>query len=323
MLRSLNKPALHFVAIGAALFALNTWRGTSPAAGERIVITATRVEQLRNDLIRQTGTPPTVEEEAALIEREIEEELLYRTALASGLDRGDRNIQRRLITKMRLLALDASTGKAALYQEALELGLQQDDIIIRRILIQKMRRLASMNSDTLEPTETELRDYLERKREHYLQPARVSLAHVFLSPEGRGPALQRDARALLVELRSGSVPPQRANEFGDPFPAGPHPAISSQHELAKLFGAQFAQAVFALEPGLWSAPIRSAYGFHIVFIERKEPARPSSLEAVRARVRGELLSENRESRYREALRELRERYAIQIESSRRPRGGEI
>ncbi len=87
-----KRPALHFVLIGTALYLLG--RQQSPPA--TLALSAARVAQLRADLTRQTGAPPSAEQEAALVAHELDQEILYREALARGLDRGDPSIRFRL-----------------------------------------------------------------------------------------------------------------------------------------------------------------------------------------------------------------------------------
>src|SRR3989304_6172287 len=101
-MRWLRAPLLHFLALGALLYALDG-RGQRPEASpaprvsREIVVTADQVRQLREDYARETGPPVTAADEAALVARAVDEELLYREALARGLDRGDRSVAWRLV----------------------------------------------------------------------------------------------------------------------------------------------------------------------------------------------------------------------------------
>src|SRR5207247_1982095 len=90
LMRWLRAPLVHFVAGGAVLFWLVHVRPqhrTSP-----IVLTAGDVDRLRVDYTRETGLEPTTADEAALVDKALQEELLFREALARGLDRNDRSL---------------------------------------------------------------------------------------------------------------------------------------------------------------------------------------------------------------------------------------
>jgi hypothetical protein len=317
--RAAGAPLLHFVLIGGALFAFVAGRrpparvGEVPTARQPVVITAAQVEQLRDDYARETGRAPSREEEAALIDRAVEEELLYRAALARGLDRGDRSIRWRLTEKMRFLGEGAEGEGEQLYRRALDLGLDRDDAIIRRILVEKMRLLASLEVGAEEPSEAELQDYLDRHRDRYVEPARVSFWHVFLSTERRGARLEPAARELRADLERRPTAPARAVERGDTFALGAHVQAASAQQVAKLFGSGFAGEVLQLEVGRWSQPIQSAYGLHLVWVEAREPARTVPLDAVRTQVLRALSAERRAARVADLLERLRRQYEVRVD----------
>lgn len=109
--RWLREPLLHFLLIGLGLFAL--YRILNPAADEwdnrsRIELTDDDLRQLGVAWIAQWRRPPTPEEMRWLVDSRVREEILYREALALGLDQGDTIVKRRMAQKMEILAEDLS-----------------------------------------------------------------------------------------------------------------------------------------------------------------------------------------------------------------------
>src|SRR5262245_6394111 len=89
---SAREPLLQFLVIGLVLFA--GYRLLNPAAGERpdgnrIVITDDDLRQLQISWMAQRQRPPTPEELGGLVQNKVREEILYREALALGLDKND------------------------------------------------------------------------------------------------------------------------------------------------------------------------------------------------------------------------------------------
>jgi len=315
----MNHRVLHFVVGGLALFAINAFlrppgKPAEPvAAPAPIVISSARIAQLRHDYSRETGLVASRQEEQRLIDRAIEEEVLYREALSRGLHLGDRSIRYRLIQKMSFLASEEKADEEQLYRQALELDLGREDVIIRRLLIHKIRFVMKLSSGVVEPTDAELLAYLERNRDRYLQPARISFTHVFLSAEKHGESLASEARHLLARIRADSVGPGAGVALGDRFPLGHEFRLRSEKALEKTFGSEFARTVFGLDRENWSGPVRSGYGLHLVWVAEIRPARLPALEDVRARVAGALIHEERERRYREMLAGLRRQYDVRVE----------
>jgi len=90
-----------------------------------------------------------------------------------------------------------------LYREAMARGLDDGDVIVRRRLVQKMRQLLETSADVAEPDAQELRDWIDTHAGRYGGVARLSLDHVFLSRSLRT-GLAADAATVGARLRAGT-----------------------------------------------------------------------------------------------------------------------
>jgi hypothetical protein len=227
------------------------------------------VAPVRAEFVRQTGVPPTPAEDAALLARELDDEVLFREALARGLDRDDPSIRARLIEKMRFLhgGEHATATRDALLREARALDLGREDAVVRRSLVERMRLLARRAIPHGAPDDAVLQAYLEDHAERYRQPGRTRVTQVFLDRARRGAALERDAAALLALLRSAAPP--GPDTIGDPLPIVGISGAVADRDLVTLFGAAVAARLLAGEPGEWTRPARSAYGMHLVRVDAR------------------------------------------------------
>lgn len=274
----LAEPTLHFLIIAAAVFAAHAWL-VPPAAnepgGDVIVVPAQLVAGLRQDFIGRTGSAPSESELNGLIDEHVDEEVLYREALALGLDR--------------------------------------HDVVVRRRLVQDMRFLLQDVSATEEPTEAELTEFVRRQPERYGVPVRITFSHVFLSADRHGPSTEHDAIALLERLRAEEPSPRDAAKSGDPFMLGHRFARQTRDQVASRFGSRFADTLVTLPVKAWSEPIASPYGMHLVWVDEHLDAGPPQLNRVRNQARRDFVAERRRQIERRKIAELRERYAVRIE----------
>ena len=116
--KALREPLVHFVVLGAAVFAAFQLAGDRGEATQgKIVITSGKVEHLVTGFSRTWRRPPTAQELDALIEDYLREEVFYREALAIGLDKDDTIVRRRMRQKLEFLAGDATAIVAPTDQE--------------------------------------------------------------------------------------------------------------------------------------------------------------------------------------------------------------
>jgi hypothetical protein len=250
----------------------------APGRGHQIVVTAEKREWLAGRWEHQWRRPPTGEELGRLVEDFVREEVLYREALALGLDLADLVVRRRLVQKMEVLALadSAPIGDAA------------------------------------------VTDYFLAHREDYRLPETISFTHVYFSDGARGGRAAEDARAALTELRRAEM--VTGAGLGDPPVVASPVTAAARRQVADRFGAEFADAVFALERGAWDGPVASAYGQHLVLVTEHAGGRLPELAEVSGRVAGDLDAERRAGAVDAMYARLRRGYEITIEGGRRHEG---
>ncbi len=323
MSRLARSPILHFLLVGGLLYgfqsAISAPIGVAAdetrANARQIAFDEEYIADLRRSFSERAGRQPDESETRRLLEVEIEEEILFREAVALGLMERDGGVQTRLIQKMLFLDNDSRLEDApALLARAIDLGLHRDDIVVRRILVQKMRLLGSSLAQDERPGPEEIAARYREERESLRMPERRSLTHVFLSRDRRRDSLEADANAVRERLgtttRDRSTRGVEPSSLGDPFPLGHRLDSRSEVDLARSFGESFGATVFALDPGRWSDPIRSAYGLHLVRVESVSPGRIPPLEAVADRLRLEIEERRREENLSGLLNDLRSRYEI-------------
>jgi parvulin-like peptidyl-prolyl isomerase len=103
--------------------------------------------------------------------------------------------------------------------------------------------------------------------------------------------------------------------MGDPFLHGFVFAERETQDITGLFGAEFAARVAALHQGEWSGPVESSYGLHLVRVDARGAAQPSSFDAVRDTVVRDFNEDRRRTANREVFEKLRERYEVAVDEA--------
>jgi hypothetical protein len=270
-----REPLIQFLLVGAVLFLAYRVLNPSPdpsAPSHRIELTEGDLRQMSTAWLAQGRPAPTPEQLQNLVESRIREEILYREALALGLDTNDTIVKRRLAQKMEFLFEDVSALREA--------------------------------------TTEELKAWFATNADRFALPPRVSFRHLYFSPDRRDGHAREDAARALGRLHGKPADSPAAAALADPFMFQDYYGDRSFEQLATLFGPRFAKALLRQKPGSWQGPIESGYGWHLVWVDSVTPTRVPAFEEVEADVRAEWMAAQRAEVKAKAYEAMRKRYEV-------------
>ena len=275
-----KEPLVHFVLIGAAVYVLFGMFGQSEsndaiAEEDTIVITEGEINWLAEMWQKKWNRPPSEAEMLGLVRDQLRETVLYREAVAMGLDK--------------------------------------DDVIIRRRMAQKLEFLAQDLIQPEPATDEELRTYFEEHQNDYQLPPLLTFTHLFIDPDKRGDDTLEDAEKLKAELIASGKVPDEASELGDRFMLQSYYPERDEADLSKLFGKEFARSLMELEPEQWHGPVLSGYGTHLVYVQDRLEFPSPTFEEVADRVHEDQQNAQREKLNDEYIASLLARYNVVIE----------
>jgi len=276
--RILKEPLLHFVLAGAAIYLLfGLFSPTDDAAMREntIVVTEGEINWLAEMWQKKWNRPPSDVEMVGLVRDHLREAVLYREAVAMGLDK--------------------------------------DDVIIRRRMAQKLEFLAQDLIQPEEFSEEELQAFFNENIDRYQIPPLLTFTHVFLDPDKRGDDTLTDAEKLKTELIDNATVPNKASDLGDRFMLQAYYPERDEAELAKLFGGEFSSSIMTLEPEEWHGPVLSGYGTHLIYVHARLESPPPTFEQVADRIREDMENAEREKLNQEYIDSLLARYNVVIE----------
>ncbi|MHC5141181.1 MAG: peptidyl-prolyl cis-trans isomerase, partial [Planctomycetota bacterium] len=146
----ISEPLFHFLVMGVGIYCLYAVvnKQTEIDSKDTITVTAAEISWLEDTWEKRWNRPPTPTERQGMIDAYVKETVLYRQALAMGLDR--------------------------------------DDSIVRRRLAQKLEFLTRDLTEIASPSKEEIRTYFETNLQRYQTPVNLSFTHVYFSPDKRG-----------------------------------------------------------------------------------------------------------------------------------------
>jgi len=267
---------------GAGLFLLfNPVSNTETRSNDEIIVTSGQIEHLVTLFAKTRQRAPSEVELSGLVDNFILEEVLYREALAIGLDRDDTIVRRRMRQKVEFLL---------------------DDFTL------------------VEPSDADLQQLLDNEPDRFRRDARISFNQVALGqvPLGQAPLGEesRDAaNATLADLQAGVPDPSALSQsylipyrFDD----------ASEAEIGARFGDAFTTALFDIETLEWTGPVESAFGLHLVQIENIVARSIPPLTDIRAEVKREWLVDFRAAAQQQIIDQMKAKYTVVVEAYEAP-----
>ncbi|HEV8149405.1 MAG TPA: peptidylprolyl isomerase, partial [Gemmatimonadales bacterium] len=152
---------------------------------------------------------------------------------------------------------------------------QQRRQLLIKDLLAKLKGSGKLKS--VSPTEGEIREYFDKNKATFPKRSEsVSFRQIVIAPPSKPEAKAR-ARALadsiLIELRKGADFAAAARRLSmDPGSREAGGEIGWIRRGAGLLDPRFEEVAFSLRPGVVSDPVESSYGFHLIQVERSQPA---------------------------------------------------
>ncbi len=278
-----REPLIHFLLIGAGIYGiygLYTGGGEDGDSERTVTVTSGEIQSLSDQWMRLWSRAPTNEELAGVIRSHVRTQILYREAVAMGLDDGDTVIERRLAQKVEFLAQSLITPK--------------------------------------EPSDEELTIWYTANPDRFKQPDLYTLTHIFFAPDKREETTLDDAKLALDELYALDELPPDYSGYGDRFMLRYYFENRSELELRKLFGSGFVEQMVELEPGGWHGPVLSGYGTHLVLVNDVMLAPQPAYEDIKEQIKEEWTAEQITELSERFIENLISRYEVVVEETEAP-----
>lgn len=175
-------------------------------------------------------------------------------------------------------AIKGFATKNAYLREAISLGLDKNDPVINSQLHKKMLYLIDDMASAAEPSEQVLQDYYLAHKENYLVPATYSFSQVYISNDRPKDELEQLLSTQQERLLKDLEP------LGDPSLLQRNFTVTTDFQLARNLGSEFAESLKDKPLNQWFGPITSALGLHFIYLSDHVAAKPQLFESVKEKI---------------------------------------
>ncbi len=278
MKKIIKEPLVYFFVLGFIVFGLHSFLNSENQDKNEdpftVEITSADIEWIRSSWEARIKRQPTQQELQGLINRFIRDEILFREASAMDLDDRDLVIQRRLVQKLTFVFEDLA--------------------------------------ETIEPTDDELKNYMQENQDKYRIPEMISFTHIYFNPDKRKDVME-EAKTVLAHLKSAQSTPEEAVSLGDTIMIDSSFREKSPDEAARILGREFADELFSIDEKGWQGPIESTFGLHLVYISEHTASQMPEFENIRENVKNDFMYDRKKQVIDGAYNAAKSRYTILVE----------
>ena len=279
VIRIMSDPLVHFMIIGAALFAVYELNNNELEENvNQIKISELDVSNAINRWERRWQRLPSETELQAVIEQKIRQEVFYREALALNLGKDDPVIRRRLAEKMMFITNDLVVPEQA--------------------------------------SDAQLTAFMHKSPELFSKPVIISFKHVYFNFDPHD--MDSAEFSSLTEnhkkhLNNDTSSPNAYRAISDDFYSDLSIQNMPEYQIARLFGQQFTHEIAQVPTGTWYGPITSGYGKHLIKLEYRSSSELIPLSDIREKVFANWKVAQQEQSNDSLYQALRNNYDIVIE----------
>ncbi len=202
--------------------------------------------------------------------------------------------------------LERLIDEELLFQRGLALGLVESDRKLRGDLVAAVVAAATVEAEAIAPSDADLRAFHEANHRMFVTPSPLRVAQVFVATGTRGEDKARALAAKAAErLRAGEDLAQVRADLGDPPAVEVPDAFVPPSKLRDYVGPTAAAVALPAEVGAVLDPQPSGDGYRVLVVLERAPGQADTFEARRSDVLAEFRRRAAEQALRDTLSALR------------------
>lgn len=196
--------------------------------------------------------------------------------------------------------------QALLYEDAMEKGMDKEDEFIQVVEKTKESMLKTYALGkllaTAEVKDEDIKKFYEENKDAFKQAESADASHILVEED--------KAREIYEKIKNGGDFEELAREFST------CPSKEKGGDLGTFTRGQmvkeFEDAVFENEVGTITEPVKTQFGYHIIKINKKNPARELSFDEVKDKIVEQVKRQKEQEIYNKKITELKDKYEVKM-----------
>ena len=193
---------------------------------------------------------------------------------------------------MNKLGTEMELDKTEEYKSALE---QMERDLLTQMTINKV-----LSDVTV--TDADAETFYNEHAEEFKTPETVSSKHILVDSEEK-------ANEILAQIKAGDVTFEDAARANSTCPSKDQGGDLGTFGRGQMV-PEFEEAVFNMNNGEVSGPVKTQFGYHLIKVDTKNEAKAASFDEVKNKIVQQLIQKNQEKKYMDVMKELENKYEV-------------
>lgn len=148
----------------------------------------------------------------------------------------------------------------------------------------------------------EEKKYFDEHPEEFQGEETVNASHILVESAEK-------ANSILAQIRSGEIPFEEAAKSFSSCPSAREGGSLGDFAKGQMV-PEFDAACFSMQEGEIAGPVKTQFGYHLIRLNKKNPAKAHDFEEVKDSLKAMLLRKKQQAAYESKMRQLRILYPV-------------
>ncbi|MCK9491783.1 MAG: peptidyl-prolyl cis-trans isomerase [Sulfurimonas sp.] len=161
--------------------------------------------------------------------------------------------------------------------------------------------------DKVSVSDKDLKNYYDNNKEEFNEKSSVHARHILVKEESEAKAIEKELKSLSGEaLKNKFIELAKEKSTGPTGPKGGDLGFFAQGQMVPEFDAK----VFSMKKGTISEPVKTQFGYHVIYLEDKKAKKVLSFTEVKSFIEQRLKMEKFKVVVEDKMKELKNKATI-------------
>ncbi len=153
-------------------------------------------------------------------------------------------------------------------------------------------------------TEDEVKKYYDEHKSEFVGGESVTASHILVDSEEK-------AKEILAKITGGEISFEDAAKNNSSCPSGQNGGSLGEFTRGQMV-PEFDKAVFEMNEGEISEPVKTQFGYHLIKLDKKNPPKEYAFDEIKAQLSRKVLADKQQAAYASKINQLKILFPVDL-----------